>query len=87
MKLLEFIEQLQKYADIGHGDDEVCVRMTGCLSSCTANPVISVSPGFDWEKGKIMISTKDPAERYFTQKQKEEQQRKNQELKNKLYFE
>lgn len=84
MNLNEFIDLLQKYQKIGHGDSEVCVRMTGCLSSHTGNPVSGLGPGIDWERGKIMISTQDACERYYTQKQREEQKRKSEEIKNRV---
>lgn len=57
MTVQQFIETLQR---IGRPDEEVCVKVTKCVSPATGEPVTRVYHGFDWEAGKLMICTDSP---------------------------
>jgi hypothetical protein len=53
----QLIEALQK---VGKPDEEVCVRVTKCMSHATGEPVTRIYNGFDWEVGKLMLCTDSP---------------------------
>lgn len=54
MTVKELIEKLQS---IGKDDMEVCVRVFNSLSPYSAEPIVNLYKGCDWESGKIMLCT------------------------------
>ena len=84
MTIDELIEVLEKAKEREGGDTPVCVRATKCLSSATAVPIQGAALGFDWEKGRVMISTEQPLERYYTDKDRAEQKKKSDSLKSQI---
>lgn len=62
MKLSEFrrrIDALDDAKALG-SDPEVTVKVYGGgVIGTPSSPIISVSPGFDWDSGKVIITTED----------------------------
>lgn len=61
MKVKELIAQLKK---LNADDAEVFVSVTNCITAYAAEPVTSVSRGFDWTAGKIILTTNKKLHRY-----------------------
>ena len=62
MKLSEFRRRIDALADAQtlHSDPEVTVRVyRNGVGGTPTSPIISVSPGFDWDSGKVIITTED----------------------------
>ena len=52
-------EALQKIVEDGHGEETVIIQSFGGLS-CNAVPIESVSHGFDWHSGMIVLHPASP---------------------------
>ncbi len=54
MTINEFIEEIDKLRDRLNGDEQLCVSASGGIGA-HGKPIKSVSLGFDWDKGKILL--------------------------------
>lgn len=58
MILLEFKKQVDLLCDSGHGNNPVLVTLLqASIGSRAATGITGIHSGFDWERGKVRIST------------------------------